>query len=126
MLLQFLDFQKSSSTRIFDFENLTMVLNLLASFHFESLAYYVVFILQCTRRVNFYTLASSYIFQVLVFSNIYFFSHLIETSLDLTLSPIKDSLFATGTSIASLRIISSKIQSLIAFFTILFVFLKRI
>ena len=78
----FLDFQKSSSTRIFEFESLLIVLNLLASFYLESLAYYGVFILQGTRRVNFYTLTSSYKFQVLVFSEIYFYSHLIELSGD--------------------------------------------
>ena len=107
----FLDFQKSSSTKVFDFESLLMALDALASFHFESLVYYVMFILQCTRRVNFYTLTSSYIFQVLVFSHIYFYSRLIELSgdtLDLSLSPIKASLFATGTLVVSLRTIVRK------------------
>ena len=41
----FLDFQMYYSDRTFDFENLFMVLDLLASFHFESLAYYVAIIL---------------------------------------------------------------------------------
>ena len=54
-----LDFRKSPSTSIFDFESLYMVSDLLASFHFESLASYVVFLLQCTKRVNCYTLTSS-------------------------------------------------------------------
>ena len=31
----FLDFQKSSSTKVFDFESLLMALDALASFHFE-------------------------------------------------------------------------------------------
>ena len=43
----FLDLQMCYSDRTFDFESLLMVLDLLASFQFESLAYYVVIILQC-------------------------------------------------------------------------------
>ena len=41
----FLDFHKCYSDRTFDSESLFMVLDLLASFHFESLAYYVVIVL---------------------------------------------------------------------------------
>ena len=63
----FLDFHNSYSARIFDFGSLLLILDLLASFHFESPDYYVVIILQCTRRVNFYPLTSSHIFQVLFF-----------------------------------------------------------
>ena len=115
MLLQFSDFQKSSFTTIFNFGSLIMVLDLLASFHFESKPImYTVFILQCTRKVNSYTLTFSYIFQVLVFSHIYFYSHLIELSKDLAknldqnLSPIKASQFVTGTLIVLLCIIFQK------------------
>ena len=49
-----------------------MVLQLLTSFRLELVVYHVVFILQRTRRVNFYALTPSYIVQVLVFSHIYF------------------------------------------------------
>ena len=38
-------------------------------FHFESLTYYIVIILQRIRIVNFYTPNFSYIFQVLVFQS---------------------------------------------------------
>lgn len=56
-----------------------MTLNLLAPFHFESIAYYRVIILQCIGKVSFYTLTFSYIFQVLVFqAYISFCSCLIE------------------------------------------------
>ena len=76
------------SDRTFDFESLLMVLDLLASFHFESLACYVVIILQCSRRVNFNSLTFSYIFQVLIFqSHFYFYSRLIEWSGDVEKNP---------------------------------------
>ena len=76
------------SDRTFDFESLLMVLDLLASFHFESLACYVVIILQCSRRVNFNSLTFSYIFQVLIFqSHFYFYSRLIELSGDVEKNP---------------------------------------
>ena len=68
----FSDFQKCSASRIFGFGSLVMVLQLLTSFRLELVVYHVVFILQRTRRVNFYTLTPSYIVQVLVFSQIYF------------------------------------------------------
>ena len=78
--------------RNFDFESLFMVLDLLASFHFESLAYYAVIILQCIRRVNFNSLTFSYIFQVLIFeSYLYFYSRLIELSEDVEKNPAPNS-----------------------------------
>ena len=104
----FLDFHNSYSARIFDFGSLLLILDLLASFHFESPDYYVVIILQCTRRVNFYTLTSSHIFQVLFFHTFISNSRLTKLSgddekiLDLILSLIKVSQFATGTLIALL------------------------
>lgn len=58
----FLDFQKSYPAKIFDFGSPLMVLNLLASFYFESAAYYIVIILQHIRGVNVYSLTFSYIF----------------------------------------------------------------
>ena len=68
------------SDRNFDFESLLMVSDLLASSHFESLAYCVV-IPQCIKRVNFNSLTSSFIFQVLIFlSDFYFYSRLTELS----------------------------------------------
>ena len=110
-----LDFQKSYSARIFDFGSLLRVLDLLVSFHFESLVSYVVLILRCTRRVNFYILTSSYIFQELVFqSHIYFYSRLIELSGDVEKNPGPKSKrdqsfqFATGTIIESLCMIFRK------------------
>ena len=57
-IIIFFDFQKSSSTRTFDFESLFIVIDLLASFHLESLAYYGVFVLQGIRKV--FTFTSSY------------------------------------------------------------------
>ena len=42
---KFLDLQMCYFARTFDSESLLMVLDLLASFHFESLAYYVIIIL---------------------------------------------------------------------------------
>ena len=116
----FLDFQKSSSTKVFDFESLLMALDSLASFHFESLVYYVTFILQCTRRVNFCTLTSSYIFQVLVFSHIYFYSRLTELSGDFEKHPGPKSKPDQSFSICHWNLSSivahncSKIKSLIA------------
>ena len=79
----FLDFQMCYSDRNFDFESLLMVLDLLTSFHFESLAYYVVIILQCIGSVNFNSLTFSYTFQVSIFqSHFYFYNRLIEPSGD--------------------------------------------
>ena len=84
----FLDFQMCYFDRTFDFESLLMVLNLLASFHFKSLPYYVVIILQCIRRVNFNSLTFSYIFQVLFFpSDFYFYSRLVELNGDVEKNP---------------------------------------
>ena len=57
-----LDFNKSYSATIFDFGGLLMVLVLLASFYFESVAYYVIIILQYIVKFN--ILTGSYIFQV--------------------------------------------------------------
>ena len=72
-------YQMCYSDRTFEFESLLMVLDLLVSFHFESLAYYVVIILQCIRRVNFNSLTFSYISQVLIFqSHFYFYSRFLE------------------------------------------------
>ena len=122
----FLDFQMFYSDRTFDFENLLMVLDSLASFHFESLAYYVVIILQCIRRVNFNSLTFSYIFQALFFqSHIYFYSRLIELSINVQKNPgpKPDQSFSIChwnlNSIAALLIIAFTILRL-------FVFLKRI
>ena len=76
------------SDRTFDYEGLLMVLDLLASFQFESLAYYVVIILQCIRGVNFNSVTFSYIFQVLIFeSRFYFYSRLIELNGDVEKNP---------------------------------------
>ena len=67
---------------------LLIVLDLLASFHFESLAYYVVIILYCIRRVNFNSLTFSYVFHLLIFqSHFYFYSCLIELSGDVEKNP---------------------------------------
>ena len=63
----FLDIQMCYSDRTFDFESLHMVLDLLVSLHFKSIAYHVVIILQCIIRVNFNSLILSYVFQVLIF-----------------------------------------------------------
>ena len=117
----FFDFQISSSTRKFHFESLLIVLDLLASFHFESLAYYVVFILQCNRRVIFYTLTSSYIFQVLVFSHIYFYSCFAELDGDVEKNPGPNSKPDQSFSICHRNLNSitaynfSEIQSLITY-----------
>ena len=61
-----LDIQRSYSASMCDFRSLLMVLNLLASFHFKSLVYYIVIILPCIRRDHFYALTFSYIFQVIL------------------------------------------------------------
>ena len=65
----FLDFQKSYPATIFDFGSPLMVLNLLASFYFESAAYYIVIILQLIRGVNVYSLTFSYIFHAFYFKS---------------------------------------------------------
>ena len=44
-----------------------MILNLLASFHLKSPAFYVAIILQRIRRVNLHAHTFSYVSQVLVF-----------------------------------------------------------
>ena len=85
---KFLDFQMCHSDRTFDFESLFAVLDLLASFHFESIAYYVVTVLQCIRRANFNSLTFSYIFQVLIFqSQFSFHSRLTELNGDVEKNP---------------------------------------
>ena len=118
----FLDFYKCYSDRAFDFESLFMVLDLLASFHFESLFYYVIIILQSIRRVNFNSLTFSYIFQVLTFhSQFYFYSRLIELSGDVEKDPRPNSKPDRSFSIYHWNLNGitahnfSKIQSLIAY-----------
>ena len=84
----FLDFQMYYSVRTIDFESLLMILDLLALFHFESLAYYVVIYLQCMRRVNFNSLTFSLIFQVLIFqSHSYSYRCLTELNRDVEKNP---------------------------------------
>ena len=84
----FLDIQICYSDRIFDFESLPIVLDLLAPFQFESLAYYVVIILQWIRRVNFNSLTFSYIFRVFICqSHFHFYSSLIELRGDVEKNP---------------------------------------
>lgn len=84
----FLGKQMCYSDRNFDFESLFMVLDLLSSFHFESLPYYVIIILQCIRRVNFNSLTFSYLFQVFIFqSKFCFYFRLIELSGDVEKNP---------------------------------------
>lgn len=83
----FLDLHMCYSDKTFDFEILLIVLNLLASFHFKSLACYMVINLQCIRQANFNSFTFSYIyiyiFQVLIFQLLfYFYSRLIEMSRD--------------------------------------------
>ena len=63
----FLGLQPCYSDRTCNFESLVMVLDLLTLLHFESLAYYMVIIPQCIRRVHFNSLTVSKIFQVLIF-----------------------------------------------------------
>ena len=110
------------SDRTFDYEGLLMVLDLLASFQFESLAYYVVIILQCIRGVNFNSVTFSYIFQVLIFeSRFYFYSRLIELSGDVEKNPGPNSKPDQSFSICHWKPNSiaahnfSKIQSLITY-----------
>ena len=110
------------SDRTSDFESLLMVLDLLASFHFESLTYYLVIILQFIRRVNFNSLTFSYIFQVLNFqSHLYFYSRLTELSGDVEKNPGPNSNPDESFSICHWHHDSiaahsfSKIQSLIAY-----------
>ena len=74
---KFLDYYKSFPARTLDLGSLLMVLNLLASFHFESLAYCVVNILQCIRKVNFCAVSFSYIFSSVSFQLHICFSNLI-------------------------------------------------
>ena len=84
----FLDLQMCYSDRNFHFESLFMVLDLSPLFYFESLAYYVVIILQCIGRVNFNSLTFSHIFQMLFFqSHFYFYSRPIEVSGDVEKNP---------------------------------------
>ena len=96
--------------------------DLLVSFHFESLAYYVVIILQCTRRANPNSLTFSYIFQVLIFqSDFYFYSRLIDLSGDIKKNPGPNSKLDQSFSICHCNLNSiaahnfSKIQSLNAY-----------
>ena len=111
MYYNFLDAQMCYSDRTFDFERLLMALDLLASFHFESLAYYVVIILQCIRRVNVNSLTFSYIFQVLFFqSHFYFYTRFIGLSGDFKKNPGPNSKLDQ-----SFSIFHWKIQSLIAY-----------
>ena len=131
----FSDFQKSCFARIFDFRSLLMVLVLLVLFHSETLAYHVVIILQCTRRVNFFW---SYIFiylsSVNFQSHICFYSYFIELSGDVKKNsgpkskPDQSFSFChwNFNTIAMHNFL--KIQSLLAYSWIivgLFVFLKR-
>ena len=93
-----------------------MFLDLLASFQFDSLAYYVVIILQCMRRVSFNSFTFSYIFQVL-----FFYSRLIELSGDVEKNPGPNSKLDQSFPICHWNLNSiaahnfSKIQSLIAY-----------
>ena len=107
--------------RNFYFESLLMVSDLLASSHFESLAYYVA-IPQCIKRVNFNSLTSSFIFEVLIFlSDFYFYSRLTELSEGVETNSGPNSKLDQSFSICQWNPNSiaahnfSKIQSLIAY-----------
>ena len=83
MLLQFWIFRRVTVLGFLTLVAYLWFLDLLASFHFELLAYFVSIIRQYTKRVNIYALNFSYIFQVLFFqSHFYFDNRLIELSRD--------------------------------------------
>ena len=65
-----------------------MVLNLLASFHFESLAFHIVIFCSVSEESVSILLLFSYIFQVLAFqSHINFYSRLNDLSRDVDKNP---------------------------------------
>ena len=100
----FLDFQMCYSDRNFDFESLLMVLDLLTSFHFESLAYYVVIILSASEVSILIVLPFHIRFKCQFFNHIFIFITVLLNQVetlrkiqDVTPSLIKAFQFATGT-----------------------------